>query len=133
MPCCNSNFFRVLLGGNLLRQKYPAHIVIAYPVANPIPVAAHLWKGGQSSFTMSRLNLNLKILGEILVSNPGGRGQSSFTMSRVNLNLKILGGDSGQQYGWSIIFHHVQAKSELKILGEILVSNTWGAVPSSER
>ena len=42
--------------------------------------------GGQSSLTMCRLNLNLKILGEILVSDTGG----------------------------SIIFDHVQTKSELK-------------------
>ena len=56
--------------------------------------------GGQSSLSMSRLKLNLKILGKILVSNTGGG---------------------------SIIFHHIQAKPELKKnLGDILVSKTGG-------
>ena len=100
--------------------------------------------GGQSSFTMCRLNLNLKILGEILVWSviPGGSiifhhvqtksklknfrwdpglvchtlgSQSSLTMHRLKLNLKILGEILVWSVipGGSIIFHHVQTKSEL--------------------
>ena len=46
---------------------------------------------GQSSLTMCRLNLNLKILGEILVSHTGGGGQSSFTMSRQSHLFKVIG------------------------------------------
>ena len=57
---------------------------------------------------MYRLNLNFKFLDEILVGHMGG--QSSFAMCRLNLNFKIL----GEKPGGSIIFHHVQAKSELK-------------------
>ena len=78
--------------------------------------------GDQSSFTMSRLNLNLKILGEILVNNMGN--QSSFTMSRLNLNLKIL----GEILVRSIIFHHVQAKSELKNFRQDSGLQTQGGV-----
>ena len=55
--------------------------------------------GGQSSFTMCRLNLNFKFLGEILGSHAGGG---------------------------SIIFDHVQANMNFKILGEILGSHTGG-------
>ena len=66
--------------------------------------------GSQSPFTKCRLNLNFKIWGEILVSHTGG--QSSFTMCRLNLNIKILGEILGSP-GGSIIFQHVQAKSEL--------------------
>ena len=68
--------------------------------------------GGQLSFTMSRLNLKLNIFGEVLVSQMGG--QSSFTMSRLNLNLKFFGEVLVSQSGRSIIFHHVQDKSEIK-------------------
>ena len=69
--------------------------------------------GGQSSFTICRLNLHFIILGEILVGHTGG-GQSSLTMCRPNLNLKILGKILVSHTGGSIIFHHVQAKSELE-------------------
>ena len=80
-----------------------------------------LGEGDQSSLTMCRLNLNFKILGEILVYHGGGGhtltmlgargGQSSLTMCRLNMNFKILGeilvshtvGGRG-----SIIFDHVQ-------------------------
>ena len=48
-----------------------------------------LCQGGVSHLSLSRLNLNFKILGEILVSHTLG-GQSSFTMCRLNLNFKIL-------------------------------------------
>ena len=108
--------------------------------------------GGQSSFTKCRLNLNFKILDEILVSHTGG--QSSFTMCRLNLNFIILGEILLHHVG-SFIFHHVQAKSELynfrwdtvwscggqssftkwrlnlnlKILGKILVSHVgWSII-----
>ena len=67
--------------------------------------------GGQSYFTMSRLNLNLLILDKILVSNTGG--QSYFTMSRLNLNLKVLGVNLVVKTGRSITFPYVQAKTEL--------------------
>ena len=40
-------------------------------------------------FDIARLNLNFKILGDILVVHLGG--QSSLTMCRLNLNFKILG------------------------------------------
>ena len=68
--------------------------------------------GDQSSLTMFRLNLNIKILGELLAGQMGD--QSSLTMSRLNLNLKILGELLVGQMGGSIIFDHVKAKSELK-------------------
>ena len=55
--------------------------------------------GGQSSFTICRLNLNFKILGELLVCDSWGGG--------------------------SIIFDHVQAKSELK---NIRV-RSWSVIP----
>ena len=55
--------------------------------------------GGQSSLTMHRLKLNLKILGEILVWSDIPEGQSSLTMHRLKLNLKILGAD----LVWSVI------------------------------
>ena len=45
--------------------------------------------GGQLSLTMCRLNLNYKILGELLVCHTGEQGQSSLTMCRLNLNLKF--------------------------------------------
>ena len=48
-----------------------------------------IW-GGQSSFTMCRLNLKFKLLGEILVNDTGGV-QSSYIMCRLNLNFTILG------------------------------------------
>ena len=67
--------------------------------------------GGQSSFTMSRLNLNWKILG----AGQSDRGVNHLShMSRLNLKWKILGEILVSQTGGSIIFHHVQAKSELK-------------------
>ena len=83
-------------------REYPPHIVIAYPLLILYLLLPISWGEGKSTFTMPRLNLNLKFLGEILVSSTGG-GQSSFTMSRLNLILKIL--------------------------GEILVSNTGVGVP----
>ena len=49
----------------------------------------------------------------LLVCHTGGVN-SSLTMCRLNLNLKILRRDPGLSYGGSIIFDHVQAKSELK-------------------
>ena len=67
--------------------------------------------GGQSSFTMCRLNLNFKILGEILGSHTLGV-QSSLTMWKLYINFKILG-EILVSPGGSIIFDHVQAKSEL--------------------
>ena len=48
------------------------------------------WGGGQSSLTMCRLNLNLRILGEIMVRHTGGGGQSSFTMCRLKLKFKTF-------------------------------------------
>ena len=54
--------------------------------------------GGQPSFTLPRLNLNLKMLGEILVSNTGG----------------------------SINLHHVQAKFELKNFRLYFGQQYWG-------
>ena len=73
---------------------------------------SYLW-GHQSSLTMCRLNLNFKILGKILVCHTQG-AQSSLTMCRLNLNFKILGEILVcHTHGWSIIFDHVQAKSEL--------------------
>ena len=68
---------------------------------------------GQLSVTMSRLNLNWKILGGIMVSQMG-EGQLSVTMSRLNLKWNILGEITVSQLGRSINFHHVLAKSELK-------------------
>ena len=56
--------------------------------------------------------MNFKILGEILVSHTVG-GQSSLTMCRLNMNFKILGEILVSHTGGSIIFYHVQAKSEL--------------------
>ena len=61
---------------------------------------------------MCRLNLNLRILGEILVSHTQV-GQSSLTMCRLNLNLKILGELLVSHTGGSIIFDHVQAESKV--------------------
>ena len=49
---------------------------------------SNTWEG-QSSFTMCRPNLNLKILAKILVSHTWE--ESSFTMCGTNPNLKILG------------------------------------------
>ena len=69
--------------------------------------------GDLSSLTMCRLNLNFKIVGELLVCHMGG--QSSLTMCRLNLNIKNV----GEILVWSvilgraIIFHHVQAESYL--------------------
>ena len=69
--------------------------------------------GGQSSLTMCRLNLNFKILSEILVCHTWG-GQSSVTMCRLNLNFKILSEILVcHTMRVSIIFDHVQTKSEL--------------------
>ena len=60
---------------------------------------------------MCRLNLNFKILGEILFGHVGV--QSSLTMWKpIYLNFKILG-EILVSPGGSIIFDHVQAKSEL--------------------
>ena len=70
------------------------------------------WWVDQSSLTMCRLNLNFKILDEILVCHVGG--QSSLTMCRLNLNFKILGEILVCHTGGSVIFDHVQAISELK-------------------
>ena len=74
--------------------------------------------GGQLSFTMSRLNLFLKILGEILicrltlkisgdiqVSNPWGE---SIISHHVQANFKNLRWHSGQQsLGGSIMLDHI--------------------------
>ena len=63
------------------------------PIWNPVLTKGHKFgwwtsAGGiQSSFTMCRLNLNFKILGEILILGD----QSSLTMCKLNLNFKILG------------------------------------------
>ena len=97
-------------------------------------------QGVQSSLTMFRLYLNIKILDEILVFHTcGGINhlwpcavyiwtlkfyvrsssfilgvQSSLTMCRLYLNFKILGEMLiCHTCGASIIFDHVQAKSEL--------------------
>ena len=84
--------------------------------------------GSQSSFTICRLYLNFKILGEVLVSHTRGSiifhhvqakselynfrwdtsqsywgSQSSFTICRLILNFTIL----DEIPGGSIIFHHV--------------------------
>ena len=48
---------------------------------------------------------------------------------QANPELKILGEILVGQMGGSIIFHHVKAKSELKILGEILVDQLGGFIP----
>ena len=49
--------------------------------------------GSQLSFTRCMLNLNFKILGEMMVTHTWGvgGGQSSFTRCMLNLNFKILG------------------------------------------
>ena len=62
---------------------------------------------------MCKLNLNFKILGEILVCHTWG-GQSSVTMCRLNLNFKILSEILVcHTMGVSIIFDHVQTKSKM--------------------
>ena len=74
---------------------------------------------------MCSLNLNFKILGEILVCHTmGGGGQSSLTMCRINLNFKILG---------EIIPGAVQSSLTMcrlnlnfRILDEILLCHTMG-------
>ena len=76
-------------------------------------LVCHTAQGGQSSLTMCRLNLNFKILVEILVCYTWWEGQSSLAMSRLNLNFQILGEILVCHTGGSIIFDHVQAKSEL--------------------
>ena len=69
-------------------------------------------QGAQSSLTMCRLNLNFKILGEMLICHTQV-AQSSLTMCRLNHNFKILGEILFcHTSGGSIIFDHVQAKSE---------------------
>ena len=62
--------------------------------------------------TMCRLNLNFKILGEILVRHNLG-DQLSLTMCRLNLNFKILGEILVCHIWGSIIFDHVKTKFEL--------------------
>ena len=70
---------------------------------------------------MSRLNLNFKILGEILDSDTGR--VSHLSMSRLNLNFKI----SGEMVVSDTLGCKHLSMSRLnlnfKILGEILVSN----------
>ena len=60
---------------------------------------------------MCRLNLNFKILGEILGSHTLGV-QSSLTMWKLYINFKILG-EILVSPGESIIFDHVQTTSLL--------------------
>ena len=69
-----------------------------------------IW-GVNHLLAMCRLNLNFKILGEILVGHMGG--QSSFAMCWLNLNFKILGEIVVCHMGGQSSFGHVQAKSEL--------------------
>ena len=57
--------------------------------------------GGQSSFTMPRLNLKFKILGEILVTPNGG--VNHLLMSMVTLILKIVPETMISDTGGSII------------------------------
>ena len=59
---------------------------------------------------MSMLTLkDFRTVPETVISDILVGVQSSSTMARLNLNFKIL----GEIPGGSIIFHHVQAKSEL--------------------
>ena len=83
-------------------------------------------QGGQSSVTKCRLNLNFKILGQILVSHTLG-GQSSLTMCRLNLNLKIIGEILvSHTRGGQLSLTMCRRNLNFKILGEILVGNTRG-------
>ena len=59
---------------------------------------------------MCRLNLKLKILGEILVIHTQV-GQSSLNMCRLSLKFKILGEILVSHTWGSIVFDHVQAES----------------------
>ena len=84
--------------------------------------------GGQSSLTMCRLDLNFKILCEILICHTQGI-QSSMTMCRLNLNFKIL---------CKILICHTQGVQSsltmfrlnlnIKILDEILVFHACGGI-----
>ena len=75
-----------------------------------------VWSYGRFNLllAMCRLNLNFKILLEILVHHMG-EVNHLLAMYRLNLNFKILG-----EILWSVIwggqssFGHVQAKSELQ-------------------
>ena len=69
-------------------------------------------QGLQSSLTMCRLYLNYKILCVMLICHTQG-AQSSLTMCRLKMNFKILGRILVHHNTGSIIFDHVQAKSDL--------------------
>ena len=53
----------------------------------------------------------IRIVSETVISDILGGGQSSFTICRLNLNFQILGEILVSHTGGSIIFHHAQAES----------------------
>ena len=68
---------------------------------------------------MCKLNLNFKILGEIMVCHTGildwgVEGNLLLAMCRLNLNFKILLEILVHHMGGQSSFGHVQAKSELQ-------------------
>ena len=120
--------FSLQLGGNPLRGR---SLYTSYTPAGHITIIHCRWFslrllsiwGGQSSFTMFRLNLKWKYLGEILVCNPGGC-QSSFTISRLNPNLKNLGDILVTNPGrCQSSFTMPRLNLNLKIIGDILFCN----------
>ena len=81
---------------------------------------------GQSSFTMSWLNLNWKILSETTVSQLGR--SIIFHHVQAKSELKDFRWDHGQADGGSIIFHHVLAKSELKHFRWDPIQSDWESI-----
>ena len=124
---CRLNLNLKLLGEILVWSVIPVGSIIFHHVQTKSKLKTFRWDpglvchtlGGQSSLTMCRLNLNLKLLGEILV----WEGQSSLTMHRVKSGgswslLSYLGGQTSLTM--------CRLNLNLKILGEILV---WSVIP----
>ena len=79
--------------------------------------------------TKSMLNLNFKILGEILVCHMGG--QSSFDHVHVESEVKNFRYDDGHSYlGGQSSLTMCMLNLNLKILGEMMVTHTWSGQSS---